>query len=184
MGTMLRLPDPLYRAVRSMTAPHASWHHARANRAGEPGGGEQFLSYHRRMLRSFEETSEREGVRDPSSQSWREIPYWLSQFFGWAQPGYLAGALSRVREVVERGSADELGRFLEKPPSSAHPFSGLHEAAHSLIAIYERQLFGEDHPDLQDADMSSVETSPNNAHFWGLHGWIDGLYERILRRGA
>ncbi|MGH7487225.1 MAG: hypothetical protein ACREMY_16715, partial [bacterium] len=83
---------------------------------------------------------------------------------------------------VQTGSADELGRFLELPPRAEQPFGGLHEAAHRMVAIYERHRFGDDHPGLEDAGMGSPETSPQNEHFWGLHGWIDGMYERILTR--
>ena len=193
---MVRLPDPLYAAVKPISAPHARWHEARdAERRrllglesefpglidrGAPGSGAQFLEYHRKMLLDFDPALRERAPAELSVRPWREIPYWLSQFFSWAQPGYLPGALGRLREIVAGGTPDELGRFLETPPSAQAPFSGLHEVAHTLIAIYERHRFGADYPGLDDAGMGSPETSPHNEHFWGLHGWIDDLYARTL----
>jgi hypothetical protein len=198
MRTMLRLPDPLYLAVKPLFALHAGWHEAREPErhnlrgtgtefpdlaaVGAPGSGEQFLRYHREMLAVFLEVSRIGGRDELACRPWREVPYWLSQFFSWAQPGYLSGALSRLREIVATGSPDELGKFLESAPSSESPFRGLHDVSHTMIAIYERHRFGADSPNLEDAGMGSPETAPHNEHFWGLHGWIDELYEKVARR--
>ncbi len=179
----MRLPDPLYRAVQPLSASHARWHENRAIPKGEPGSGGEFLAHHRGLLAAFEEIRRKKGSEEPSLAPWSEIPFWLSQFLVWAKPGYLAGALGRIRDLARSGSADELGKFLESAPSANNPFGGFHDVAHTMIAIYERHRFGPDHPDLEDAGMGSPLTAPNNVHFWGLHGWIDGLYEAILRRG-
>jgi len=195
---MVRLPDPLYMAVKPLFALHARWHEAREPdreafrgpgtafpdliAVGEPGSGEQFLRYHREMLKVFSQAGRDEARQQPPLRPWREVPFWLSQFFSWAQPGYLGGALDRIREVVETGSPDELGRFLESAPSGENPFRGLHDVSHTMIAIYERHRFGAEYPGLEDAGMGSPQTAPHNEHFWGLHGWIDELYERVARR--
>jgi hypothetical protein len=198
MGTMVRLPDPLDLAVKSLSASHGRWHAAREREGrrlrvfesefpglvgpGEPGSGAQFLEYHRVLMRAFEPMVRESGAAEVALRPWREVPYWLSQFFAWAQPGYLTGALGHLQDIVRAGSPDDLGRFLESPPTAEHPFRGLHDVSHTMIAIYERHRFGADHPGLEGAGMGSPETSPHNAHFWGLHGWIDELYERILSR--
>ena len=65
----MRLPDNIYNAVKPLFAHHAPWHNARKpeNRSlrgpgtlfpglkgiDEPGSGEQFLRFHRDMVRLF-----------------------------------------------------------------------------------------------------------------------------------
>ncbi len=195
----MRLPDRLCGAVKPLFASHGRWHAARVpvNRAlrgpgaefpdlralNEPGSGEQFLVYHRQMLRTFAREVRRV---DPAFAipSWSAIPPWLADFFSWSQPGFLEGALARTREIVRRGTAEELGSFLESNLVSTDPFRGLHNMAHANIAAYEEHRFGADHPGLRDAGMESPHASPHNEHFWGLHGWIEEWHSELRwRRG-
>ena len=194
---MMRLPDPLYAAVKRFSARHLRWHDARlpANAVlrgpgtefpdlraiDEPGSGEQFLVYHREMLGAFLEAARDTGARFALDR-WERFPSWLADFFAWSQPGYLPGALVRAAQIVRSGTADDLGNFLESTLVCDDPFRGLHNFAHANVAAYEEHRFGAGHPFLRDAAMNVPETSPHNEHFWSLHAWIDGLYSELLRR--
>jgi hypothetical protein len=194
----MRLPDPLYAKVKRLCAHHARWHDARlpANAPSrgpgtefpglmaldEPGSGEQFLEYHRGMLTAFFEAVASGSDARWALDRWERFPSWLADYFAWAEPGFLRGALARTEEIIRTGTADDLGNFLESTLVSEDPFRGIHNLAHAHIAAYEEHRFGADHPFLRDAGMGSPETSPHNEHFWSLHAWIDGLYSRLLRR--
>jgi hypothetical protein len=196
----MRLPEPLSEAVKPLSARHARWHAARlsrdASRRGpgtefpalrgidEPGSGEQFLAFHRAMLREFEAIVSRHPETGFVLDRWSRFPSWLADFFAWAQPGFLPGALARTREIVATASADDLGSFLESTRLSAEPLRGLHALAHANVAAYEEHRFGAAHPRLRGAAMDSAESSPHNEHFWSLHAWIDGFYEDLLRRAG
>jgi len=192
----MRLPDRLYGAVKPLFSSHGRWHAARVpvNRAlrgpgtefpdlrglDEPGSGRQFLLYHREMLRTFAREVRRV---DPaySVPGWDAMPPWLTDFFSWSQPGFLEGALTRTREIVRRGTAEELGSFLESNLVHRDPFRGFHNIAHRNIAAYEEHRFGAGHPGLRDAEMDSPYSSPHNEHFWGLHAWIEDRHRDLLR---
>jgi hypothetical protein len=146
------------------------------------GSGEQFLEFHRGMIGAF-----RRILADSPSDGfawnpWPALPGWLVEFFSWAQPGFLDGALTRVEGLVRGGGADDLGNFLESTLVVFEPFGGLHGLAHANVAAYEEHRFGRDHPLLRGAAMDQAETSPFNEHFWGLHGWIDDRYTELLER--
>jgi len=198
MKRRMRLPDALYNAVKPLFVSHARWHAARDPRReglrgpgtefpdvlglNEAGSGEQFLSYHREMLRTFTGVAFRHPDTGFVYRPWPKLPNWLGDFFAWAQPGFLDGALTRARDIVRRGTADELGNFLESTLVTSDPFRGIHNIAHGNIAAYEEHRFGTDHPGLRDARMDSSVSSPHNEHFWGLHGWIDEMYVDLQRR--
>ncbi len=198
MKRVMRLPEPLYRAVKAQFGSHARWHEAR--RPGEPslrgpgtefpsllaldqeGSGEQFLAYHRQMLDRFLDIAAHEPRSGFALDRWERFPPWLADIFAWSHPGFLPGALVRGTQIVRSGTADDLGNFLESTLVCAEPYRGLHDLAHADIALYEAQRFGATHPGLHDAAMDSPATSPHNEHFWSLHAWIDGLYSEVLRR--
>jgi hypothetical protein len=198
MKSMMRLPEPLYRAVKPLSAPHERWHAARlpgnSSLRGrgtefpslrglhEPGSGEQFLAYHREMLQRFFEIAASEPRSGFALDRWERFPSWLADIFAWSHPRFLPGALLRASEIAGSGSADDLGNFIESTLVSADPYRGLHNVAHANIALYEAHRFGAAHPLLEDAAMDSPATSPHNEHFWSLHAWIDGLYSEVLRR--
>ncbi|HET9796133.1 MAG TPA: hypothetical protein VFS34_16920 [Thermoanaerobaculia bacterium] len=200
MKKEMRLPEPLYRAVKPLFASHERWHAARLPGSSslrgpgtdfpglraldEPGSGEQFLAYHRQMLRRFLEVAAGETRSGFALDRWEHFPAWLADIFAWSHPGFLPGALLRASEIVRSGSVDDLGNFLESTLVSGDPYRGLHNIAHAKIALYEEHRFGAAHPALRDARMDSPASSPHNEHFWSLHAWIDALYsERLARTG-
>jgi len=194
----MRLPDPLYRAVKPLFVSHSRWHVARHPERADlrgpgtefpdllsvdrKGSGEQFLRFHREMIRVFRETAAEFSDTGFFYEPWPALPVWLVDFFQWSQPGFLEGALARTRELVRTGTGDDLGNFLESTRVTTHPFRGLHSMAHANVAAYEEHRFGSDHPALRDAAMDRSETAPHNEHFWGLHGWIDERYAELLER--
>jgi len=198
MNGVMRLPEALYRAVKPQFASHVRWHEAR--RPGETslrgpgtefpsllaldqaGSGEQFLVYHREMLERFLDVAASEAGSRFTLDRWERFPAWLADVFAWSHPGFLPGALVRAAQIVQSGTADDLGNFLESTLVSADPYRGFHDLAHAAIALYETQRYGADYPGLQDAAMNSPATSPHNEHFWSLHAWIDALYSDVLRR--
>jgi hypothetical protein len=198
MYMVMRLPDPLSRAVRVLSPLHARWHLARHPQRADlrgpgtefpdllptdrRGSGKQFLEFHREMIMSFRKILAAHPSTGFAGNAWTEIPLWLVDFFSWAQPGFLDGALVRTETLVGEGTADDLGNFLESTLVTSEPFRGFHGLAHANIAGYEEQRFGRDHPFLRGAAMDRAETSPHNEHFWGLHGWIDDRYAELERR--
>jgi len=198
MNRVMRLPDPLSGAVTALSLLHARWHAARqpgrADLRGpgtefpdllptdRRGSGKQFLEFHREMILGFREILAAHPAAGFTGNAWTDIPLWLVDFFAWAQPGFLDGALARTRALVGEGTADDLGNFLESTLVTSEPFRGFHGLAHANIAAYEEQRFGRDHPSLRGASMDRAETSPHNEHFWGLHGWIDDRYSELQRR--
>jgi len=198
MCMVMRLPDPLSGAVRTLSLLHARWHEARHPRRADlrgsgtefpdllptdrRGAGKQFLEFHREMILGFRKILAAHPAAGFAGDAWKEIPLWLVDFFSWAQPGFLDGALARTEALVGEGDADDLGNFLESTLATSEPFRGLHGLAHANITGYEEQRFGRDHPLLRGAAMDRPETAPNNEHFWGLHGWIDDRYAELERR--
>jgi len=182
----------------ALSLRHVRWHTARQPRRADLRGpgtefpellptnrrgcGKQFLEFHREMIVEFRKILAAHPESGGAGDRWTEIPVWLVDFFAWAQPGFLDGALARTEALVRQGTADELGNFLESTLAAAEPFRGLHGLAHANIAKYEEQRFGRDHPLLRGAAMDRDETSPHNEHFWGLHGWIDDRYAELERR--
>jgi len=198
MNRVMRLPDPLSDAVRVLSLLHARWHAARHPRRADlrgpgtefpdllptdrRGSGKQFLDFHREMILGFRKILAAHPASGFVGNAWTDIPLWLVDFFSWAQPGFLDGALARTEAIVAQGTPDDLGNFLESTLVTAEPFRGFDGLAHANIAGYEEHRFGRDHPFLRDAAMDRAETSPHNEHFWGLHGWIDDRYAELERR--
>jgi hypothetical protein len=186
----MRLPDHLYNAVKPLFAHHAPWHNARqpANRSmrgprtmfpdlkgtDEPGSGEQFLRFHRDMVRLFKWVlANTPGPAYPFSP-WDQLPPWLAGLFDATSPTYLPTAYARIEHLVQHGSVDELGNYIEATPlAAAQEASDIHNRCHGTIADYEPRTFGANNERLRDAQMDSFAMAPHNEHFWGLHGWID-----------
>ena len=181
----MKLPFHIYRAVKEPFAHHGCWHYMRMpsvpddvrNRcfpgliaAGEPGSGLQFLDFHRHMIRHFKwYTINTSGPRY-DYRPWTAPPLWLSGVMEAYSPGYLDRMLASIQGLVASGDADDLGRFIEG--SGAHIEPGLHGVIHGMVSMFEELCFGKQ----PLSDMGSQMTAPFNEHFWGLHGWIDGIY--------
>jgi hypothetical protein len=100
------------------------------------------------------------------------LPGWITgQIQAW-RPEYLDSVLDGIEQFVRRGSADDLGHFLEG--SGEHDQPGIHGVMHGIISDFEELNFGKQ----PFSDMGKMQTSPYNEHFWGLHGWIDTFYAR------
>src|SRR5688572_6014220 len=104
----MRLPDHIYDSVKEHFPGHGEWHTARQpNRAnlrglGTPfpnlkglndaGSGEQFLLFHREMIRIFKWIIDTADGPQYNFVAWDTMPSWLSAYFESAKPGYLADA--------------------------------------------------------------------------------------------
>src|SRR5712691_4993606 len=137
----MRLPENLYRAAKPVFAHHAPWHAARQpdhpERRGpgtmfpdvkalnEPGCGEQFLRFHREMIRVFKYLA---STTSPpyAYESWAAFPSWLQAMFDKAQPDFLDRVASKITELVQSGSADDLGNFIEATGLSNDPYRNVH----------------------------------------------------------
>jgi hypothetical protein len=197
----MRLPDTVYQQLKTTMAHHAPWHFARFRREwvapddrpawqlarnqfpnvkylNQAGCGEEFLRFHRLMIRHFK------WIVDQNPQSgfvyspWRELPNWLAARFS---ENYLRVANARIAALIERGSADQLGNFIEATALDNSYGSSIHNSCHGQISEYEEENFPND-PRLTDASMNSPDTAHHNEHFWGLHGWIDEIFAAWQRR--
>lgn len=185
----MRLPDHIYQVLKPHMAHHAPWHLARfpenASMRGpgtqfpdlkalnETGCGEQFLRFHRVMVRVFKWVLENSPSPKYQYAPWVQIPAWLANDFDAARPGFLSSAYAEVQRLTTQGSADDLGNCIEATSMDRRPVSNIHNLAHGTIHGYETRNFGANNPRLRDAGMNSFSTAPHNEHFWGLHGWID-----------
>ncbi|MDX2043558.1 MAG: tyrosinase family protein [Acidobacteriota bacterium] len=193
----MRLPDHIYNALKPLFAQHADWHVARMPEhshlrgpgthfpglqgLNQAGSGEQFLRFHREMVRIFKWVlANTPGPAYPYTP-WPRLPDWVANLFESSRPGFLAEAYQETNRLVIEGTADELGNFIEATRLSSHPVRGIHNRTHGTVAAYERQTFGVSNPLLVDAQMDSSRTAPHNEHFWGLHGWIDEVFAEWQR---
>lgn len=180
----MRLPDALYQAMLPVFEHHGFWHFARipANPnfeaarkvfphlklVTEPGSGEEFLRFHRVMMRNFKWLVENTPAAAYQFVPWTQLPDFLVELLG---PNSVSTALAGIEARVA-GSADELGGYIEAnrvvqpPPAGAN----IHNYSHGAISEYE-QL-----PADSGADMKSLIESPYNEYFWKLHGWIDDYF--------
>jgi hypothetical protein len=195
----MRLPDHIYLVARPIFEHHASWHvardprfpgHAAARRAlpglrliHEPGAGEEFLRFHRVMVRHFKWIIT--GTRGPAYEyePWRRLPGWLEAQFRTVS-GLPAGYVGRMYEEIERlvveGTADDLGNFIEATEVRRRRFDNVHNMSHGLISAYEEREHAGD-PRLLGAAMGDPGEAAYNEFFWRLHGWIDDTFARGQR---
>jgi hypothetical protein len=191
----VRLPHPLYEAVSDAFAGYAVWHLARRPEfaylrrrgsvldglrgADEPGGGAEFLRFHRAMIRGYRWIEERATGGAYRIAAWDGLPPWVAGAFDdQLGPAYLEAAYAEIGRLVDAGSADELGAFLTADRAGGLP--GIVRLAHGTISDIEAA----DTPgrDRQDADIGHPATAPGNAHFWALYGWVDDLFAEWQRR--
>lgn len=139
--------------------------------------GQQFLEFHRLMLRHFKWLVANTPNHNHVLQPWSELPAWLKE--SPENPGgftdvYLAAWKERVDSLIHdpNSTADQLGHFLESTKLDSSLGSNMHNLCHAEIAAYEyRGPSG-----YEGAEMDDFATAHYNAHFWNLHGWLDGLY--------
>lgn len=191
----MKLPEPLYAAVREHMDHHGDWHLARFRERWLPvperadwrrardtfpdlkfldevGAGEQFLTFHRTMVRQFKWIIDHTTGHNFRFVPWPRIRDDLVQGL---PPTMLLHAHARILELVREGTRDQLGSFIERTQTDHTPGSNLHTALHGLIDAKESQDFPGDRS-LREASMADLSVAHYNEHFWGLHGWIDNIY--------
>ncbi|MBN8598276.1 MAG: hypothetical protein J0L78_11440 [Planctomycetes bacterium] len=192
----MRLPGPLFDAVRLHMSWHGDWHYARLNPAAvgrdgqaiierarvrfpdaicmvDEGSGEQFLTFHRHMLRHYKWIVQNTPVPGYVFDMWDELPPWVTARLG---AEYMAGFEAALAELLAGPSLDELGAFLESTPRAARRrFHGVHELCHVAIVDIEAEQYPSDER-RRDASMGDMKLAHYNEHFWSLHHWIDSLY--------
>jgi len=202
----MRLPPPLPVRVREACRLHAVWHFARLREAwvpavhrplwqraracypdlhflDQPGAGEELLRYHRSLIRAFEWLADAHPEAGVVYAPWPRLPEWLTRAFARDNghgPGFLPGADERIRQLIEEGTADQLGQFLEPSDVARSRFDGLLGGAHGLIATFEAMTL--DPTLVAGAELAGTSTAPSNAAFWGLLGWVDESYADWQRR--
>lgn len=191
----MRLPGNLYNAVKHHMSGHSEWHVARLNpaefgRAGqaainaacakypgvkcvkEAGAGEQFLEFHREMLRHFKWIVDDTAEPGFHFDEWTELPQWVIDRL---EPGYMNGFLGAIPGFIAGPSVDALGAFVESTLHGITLYHGVHNTCHSVIAAAEAELYPGDSR-RRDASMVEMREAPHNECFWSLHSWIDGMY--------
>lgn len=195
--SVMQLPEPILAAVMQyFDAHHPFWHLARVQESemksprekatwkkarkmfptlrfrDEPGAGEDFLTFHREMMREYKWILERFPEAGLSYLPWQSIPDDVRQVieteFGLpVDPG-----LSSISTLVNSGTLSNIGGFIE--PCPAQRFTegrGLHDLSHGAVAeIEEKQGLA------SDFSMGSPSTAHRNVVFYQLHGWIDECY--------
>ncbi len=191
----MKLPEPLFAAVRDHMRDHGWWHLARCRerwipvpqradwaraRAAfprlayldQPGAGAEFLRFHRMMMRHFHWLRLNTPGHGLEFAVWTSIPAALR---GLLPADYLADAHVRIMELVIHGDEDQLGGYLERTYLDYSPGSNLHTALHGLIDAVETRDHPGD-PSLIEASMADLSVAHHNVRFWELHGWIDNIY--------
>jgi hypothetical protein len=182
----MRLPINIFLLTKKYFKCHGCWHEMRSpsvpkkdrercfpglRALGEPGAGEDFLRFHREMVRNFKWLIKNaEGPKYDYVQ-WNHFPNWLEGLLDAFRPPYRRQLRRALEKLVDQPKLDELGVFIEGGGLKDN-FPAIHWMVHGIVSDFERVNFGSQ----PAADMGKMETSPNNEHFWGLHGWIDNLY--------
>lgn len=196
----MRLPDNIYKLATVYFGHHGCWHYLRlvpddlggqeirANcfppkefrlwpgglrMQGAPGSGEDFLKFHRMMIRNFKWVVMTSGLPKYFYVPWPDFPIWLSSILDAMDPFYRQRLSCAVDEMILNASLDDLGRFIEGSPKIA-AFPDIHSKVHSIVSVYEQAFFGPQ----PASDMGNPYLSACNEHFWRFHGWIDEIYAR------
>ncbi len=194
----MRLPSPVFEAVRGHTPYHAAFHFARYRAewyqgdvaqkpfrdarhlydkrkfVDEEGSGEEFLVFHRYMIRHYLWTLANTPNHTVRFDPWKELPEWLQAKLG---KEFIAAMRAKIAELINSGTLDDLGGFIEGTRLGMKLGEGamMHDLSHGHVANKELK----EHPDDQrmlDASMREMHQAPHNEFFWRLHGWIDNLY--------
>lgn len=192
----MRLPLAIYDLAFPAFAHHGCWHDMRDGlyddnvvkrcfpgliQAGDPGSGQQFLEFHRHMIRHFKWILLQVKELDYEYRPWVELPPWVVSYMDINfHPGYLESQLFNIERAVKERSLDELGMIIEGTISHAQP-DGVHAWVHDAVSWWETQMLGHPAP---GADMGKQHTAIFNDHFWRFHGWIDHFYARWQQLGG
>ncbi|HEY6393576.1 MAG TPA: tyrosinase family protein [Bryobacteraceae bacterium] len=186
----MRLPFSIYKVALPVFAHHGCWHEMRTGKFPEsvvqrcfpgliqeskPGSGQQFLEFHRHMIRHFKWIVL--DAREPNYEyrPWSGLPPWVVSYLDINfHPGYLELQLCNIERAVKERTLDELGMIIEGTISHIQP-NGVHGQVHEAVSWWETQIRGQPDP---DADMGKQHTAVFNDHFWRFHGWIDRFYAR------
>ncbi len=198
----MRLPENLYESVKQAFDFHNAWHFSRNRKEwipqdlhraweearaifpdlkylDEEGCGEEFLQFHRHMVKIFKWLVDNTDGHDFTYTPWSEIPDFVETVFinVFRTPDdYVASAQSTIDSLVTNGSLDDLGNFIEATNlGSGSNSANIHNLGHGAVATFESQDFPDDETQ-NDASMGFSFTAHHNEHFWGLHGWIDEIF--------
>jgi Common central domain of tyrosinase len=189
----MRLPINIYTLTRKHFDCHACWHEMRSpsipqekrnqcfpglRALGQRGAGEDFLRFHREMIRNFKWLLQDAPGTKYRYRPWYDFPTWIECLLDAFHPTYRRQLKSQLDEILEE-SLDELGVYIEGY-GLKDDFPAIHWVIHGIVSDFEKLNFGPQ----KTADMGKMETAPNNEHFWGLHGWIDNMYARWQRKNG
>ena len=194
----MRLPDPLFTALKPHFSHHGCWHKARRQAQeelrrqfegecgsglhgiDEVGSGCDFLRFHRRMIQHFEfelEQIELQQIELPgfTLERWgTELPGSVAAILLESFPDFDLGAChAGLAARAAAGQIEDLGAFCE--PNLVHletPGAGIHNKLHTALGALEAKL----EPPETEAPMKDLGRAPGNALFWTLHYWIDDFY--------
>jgi hypothetical protein len=195
----MKLPNNIYAMVKEYMGHHGCWHKLRRedysqearNRCFSPGGpshwpwpnglkeqgqqgsGDDFLKFHRLMIRNFRWIVATAPGPRYSYIPWQQFPPWLIDIFTMVDPRYVTRVNEDLDGIVSNSakSSDDLGRRIEGPQIGA-AFPNIHSNVHGAVSDYEFKHFGAQ----TSCDMGKASVSMLNEHFWGFHGWIDNYY--------
>jgi hypothetical protein len=189
----MKLPSPIYDITKKYFAHHGCWHLLRSRSytqrqrdecfpagmmlpnplryMGEKGSGEDFLRFHRLMLRNFKWIIMSALPPKYEYKPWNDLPVWLASILDAMDPNYRSNLGRRINYLVMSGSLDDLGQFIEGEEGD-DTFPHIHYLVHDVVADYECQHFGPQ----PLCDMADMTVACYNEHFWGFHGWIDDFY--------
>lgn len=168
---------------------HRAWHHGttRGAKPGAPGGGLEFLLFHRRFLAQVYDRFRAEG-RPLHAPAWSVVPDAVKNAaaylekkdhdgtviertgpYKWLETPGIDAAVVRLQTTLETfGSADHLGNFIE------HAESGfLHGWLHAFAAAaYNEPVMGD------------VHDAPRTVEFYSLHNLIDRWFSDWVKKIA
>jgi len=194
----MKLPAPIFDLAKKHFACHGCWHRLRLidspeyqqlrdkcfpkgelwpnglKAQGEKGCGEDFLRFHRMMIRNFKWVVKDAPAPKYQYLPWTDFPVWVASVLDALDPFYRQTLSQTLEYMIFNDSLDRLGQFIE---GEVNDFPHIHFTVHGIVHDYEESHFGKQ----PESDMGYFETAPCNEHFWGLHGWIDEIYARWQR---
>lgn len=191
----MKLPAPIFDHAKKYFAHHGCWHELRSpsysqavrnkcfpkgemlpnelHKRGERGCGEDFLRFHRLMIRNFKWIIKAAPPPKYYYAPWSDFPNWLGPILDAMDPFYRRKLNYKLEDMINNACLDDLGQFIEGERNEPE-FPHIHYTVHEIVADYEFSNFGPQ----PAANMGDPAVSAYNQHFWGFHGWIDEIYAR------